>query len=112
MISFLLTIRRFFHGFFHAFKKSYFKTLLVLTITILISGTIFYSTVEGFSVLDALYFSVVTLTTVGHPTLGPVTAFGKIFTMLYIMTGLGLIMGFIYTLGSGIVQSKGNDEGE
>jgi len=65
-----------------------------------------------FSVLDALYFSVVTLTTVGHPTLGPVTAFGKIFTMLYIMTGLGLIMGFIYTLGSGIVQSKGNDEGE
>jgi voltage-gated potassium channel len=42
-----------------------FRSLVYLVLITLLAGTIFYSLVEGWSVVDALYFSVTTLTTVG-----------------------------------------------
>nr|7OQ1_A Chain A, Potassium channel protein [Bacillus cereus ATCC 14579]7OQ1_B Chain B, Potassium channel protein [Bacillus cereus ATCC 14579] len=78
-------------------KDKEFQVLFVLTILTLISGTIFYSTVEGLRPIDALYFSVVTLTTVGSELM-PQTDFGKIFTILYIFIGIGLVFGFIHKL--------------
>ncbi len=47
---------------------------------------------------DALYFSVVTLTTVGDKDFSSQTDFGKIFTILYIFIGIGLVFGFIHKL--------------
>ncbi len=61
----------------------------------LASGTLFYWNVEGWGILDALYFSVITLTTVGYGDLASTTAAGKVFTMLYIFVGLGIILGFV-----------------
>ncbi|WP_269719693.1 MULTISPECIES: potassium channel family protein [Bacillus] len=62
---------------------------------VLLSGTLFYSGVESMSKVDALYFSVMTITTIGHPTLAPITTMGKIFTMIYACVGIGLIFAFI-----------------
>ena len=45
--------------------------------------------------MDAFYFSVTTLTTVGLGDLAPSTTFGKLFTTVYIFAGLGLIAGFV-----------------
>ena len=42
-----------------------FRTLLGLVFFTLLSGTIFYSLQEGWSIVDAFYFSVTTLTTAG-----------------------------------------------
>jgi voltage-gated potassium channel len=42
-----------------------------------------------------LFFSVVTLTTVGYGDLVPSTAAGKVFTILYILVGIGIILGFV-----------------
>ncbi|ANU14525.1 Potassium channel protein [Planococcus halocryophilus Or1] len=95
MISFILTLRRMLKAFFQLIKDKEFQVLLGLTAVILLSGTIFYSTVEGFTVVDALYFSVATLTTVGSATLEPVTDFGKIFTILYMITGIGVMLSLI-----------------
>ena len=53
---------------------------------------------EGWSVLDSFYLSVTTLTTVGFGEPAPATAAGKIFTILYIFVGLGVIGGFINVL--------------
>lgn len=69
--------------------------LLSLTAVILMSGTFFYSGVEGFSKIDALYFSVATLTTVGSANLEPSTDFGKIFTVIYMISGIGIMLGLI-----------------
>ncbi|KYG37989.1 transporter [Bacillus gaemokensis] len=63
-----------------------------------ISGGSFHSTVEGLRIIDALYFSVVTLTTVGYGDFSPQTDFGKIFTIFYICIGIGLVFGFIHKL--------------
>jgi len=75
-----------------------FRTLLALVVSLLVSGTVFFTLVEGWSVLDSFYFSVTTLTTVGFGDPAPATAAGKIFTILYIFVGLGVIGGFINVL--------------
>ncbi|MGI2328339.1 potassium channel family protein [Planococcus sp. YIM B11945] len=95
MISFILTLRRMLKAFFQLMKDKEFQVLFFLTAVILISGTIFYSSVEGFSIIDALYFSVATLTTVGSANLEPSSDFGKIFTIVYMISGIGVMLGLI-----------------
>jgi hypothetical protein len=55
--------------------------------TLLVIGTVFYSVVEGWSPLDSLYFSMITLTTVGYGDLTPSTPASRSFTVLYILVG-------------------------
>lgn len=58
-------------------------------------GAVFYRFQEGLSWLDAVYFTVITLTTVGYGDFSPQTPGGKIFTIFYILVGLGIIAGLI-----------------
>jgi voltage-gated potassium channel Kch len=44
--------------------------------------------------LDALYFSVITLSTVGYGDIGPTTTVSKVFTMVYILFGLSIFASF------------------
>ncbi len=76
-------------------KDKKYRTLSLSTLFILINGTIFYHVIERLSWIDALYFSVITLTTVGYGDISPQTNIGKLFTILYILIGLGIIFGFI-----------------
>ncbi|WNC17489.1 potassium channel family protein [Brevibacillus brevis] len=110
MISLLITVRHLIRSFFHAMRDKEFLGLLLLTLTTLLSGTIFYSTVEGFHWLDALYFSVTTLTTVGYGDLSPKTELGKVFTILYLFTGLGIIFGFVRKLTEARTNRKGEED--
>ncbi|WP_211745125.1 potassium channel family protein [Paenibacillus sp. Marseille-Q4541] len=103
MISFLLTLKRLLKGLFHGLKDKRFLALFTLTIATLLSGTIFYSSVENMSYMDALYFSAVTLTTIGHPTLAPETTFGKMFTIIYMFAGIGITFAMIARITLGIV---------
>lgn len=80
------------------FKDPKFKALLVIVIALLLTGTIFYSAVEKWSLLDSLYFCVTTLSTVGLGDLSPKTDIGKIFTIVYIIVGVGTLLSFITVL--------------
>jgi len=53
-------------------------------------GTVFFHFVEGWSWLDAYFFTVVTLSTVGYGSLVPATVAGKIGTTVLIFVGLGV----------------------
>jgi voltage-gated potassium channel len=53
-------------------------------------GTIFYKIVEHWTWLDALYFSVIALSTVGFGDVTPETRLGKLFTIFYIVVGIGI----------------------
>lgn len=111
MISFLLTLKRLLKGLFHGFKDKRFLALLTLTLATLLSGTLFYSSVENMSYVDALYFSAVTLTTIGHPTLAPGTTFGNLFTIIYMFAGIGITIAMIARITLGIVfPEKLSDE--
>ena len=80
------------------FQDEEYRDLLVTTIIILAIGTVVYHYLEGWNYLDSLYFSVVTLTTIGYGDFHPVTDMGKLFTIFYIVVGIGMILGFINTV--------------
>ncbi|MFN0049431.1 MAG: potassium channel family protein, partial [Cytophagales bacterium] len=67
-----------------------YRNLLFTTIVILGIGTVFYHFAENWSWIDALYFCVVTLTTIGYGDFSPRTELGKIFTIGYILLGIGI----------------------
>jgi hypothetical protein len=79
-------------------KEPEFRGLFWSVLLILFTGTWFYHQVEGWGWLDSLYFSVITLTTVGYGDFSPQTAVGKIFTVVYIILGLGLLSSFVLLL--------------
>jgi voltage-gated potassium channel len=79
-------------------KDDEYRDLLFTTIIIIITGTLVYHFVEGWSYIDSLYFSVVTLTTIGYGDFAPQTYEGKLFTILYIVVGIGMILSFINTV--------------
>ncbi|AJS60523.1 potassium channel family protein [Paenibacillus sp. IHBB 10380] len=106
MLSFIITLKRLLGGLWHAFKKKNFQVLFVLIIFMLLSGTIFYVKEEGLSIVDALYFCVVTLSTVGHPSFEPQTSLGKVFTMVYIIAGTGLFLGLVAHIAYAIFQAN------
>tara|TARA_Y100001956_G_C4013305_1_gene138653 strand:- start:59 stop:391 length:333 start_codon:yes stop_codon:yes gene_type:complete len=72
--------------------------LVISTVITLLMGTCVYHFIEGWRWLDAIYFSVMTLTTVGYGDFSPATDFGKIFTIFYALTGIGLMFSFINEL--------------
>ncbi len=95
MGSFFITIYRFGHAIARGLKDREFRRLFVFVIAILMSGTLFYHFAEGWSYVDSIYFSVTTLTTVGYGDLHPTGDGSKIFTIIYIFVGIGIILGFV-----------------
>jgi voltage-gated potassium channel len=70
------------------------KLILGSVAVLLAVGTVVYSVLEGWTLLDSLYFSVVTLATVGYGDLSPTTDVAKLFTIGYILTGIGIVAAF------------------
>ncbi len=79
-------------------KDPEYRDLLFTTIVILSMGSVIYHYLEGWSWIDSFYFSVITLTTIGYGDFSPQTDAGKVFTMFYIVIGLGIILSFINTV--------------
>ncbi len=115
MIEFFLTTLRLLRAITSAWRRDpQFRSLVFLVVITLLGGTIFCTLEEGWSVVDAFYFSVTTLTTVGFGDLAPATTFGKLFTVVYIFAGLGLIVGFINTVAQETLshRSRGRSSSE
>ena len=74
------------------------RILAVTATATLAVGTVAYSALEGWSLVDSLYFSVVTLATVGFGDLTPTTDVAKLFTVGYILIGLGILAAFVSEL--------------
>ncbi|NJN80974.1 MAG: two pore domain potassium channel family protein [Caldilineaceae bacterium] len=80
------------------FKDPRHRSLLSWVVIILATGTIFYHRIEGWSLTNSFYFSVVTLATVGYGDLSPTTTAGKLFTTLYLFFGISIFLAFISML--------------
>ena len=86
---------RFLAAIWSGLRDPEFRALLLAVVGLLGSGTWVYHRFEGWSVLDSLYFSVITLTTVGYGDLSPTRPGTKIFTMVFIIVGIGILLAFI-----------------
>ena len=71
-----------------------FRLAGVAAASILVIGATFFHYMEKLSWLDAFYFSTITLTTVGYGDITPTTSAGKLFTMFYIVIGIGILATF------------------
>lgn len=88
----------FFKAILNFLADKQYRDLLITSLIILTFGTFTYRYLEGWGYVDSLYFSVITLTTVGYGDFSPQTTGGKIFTIFYIFIGLGMILSFLQTL--------------
>jgi hypothetical protein len=77
---------------------------VVAIVVYLAVGSISYSYVfESWSIVDSLYFSMVTFTTVGYGDLYPSTGAGQLFTAVYSLTGISFWGLAIAEIGSRFV---------
>ena len=93
-------------------SKILFYIVAVLGVLIFgTAGTYIIGSHGGFSVninspLTALYFTIVTLSTVGYGDIVPVSAAARIFVIILIVSGLTILLSAITFLGSDFMNSK------
>jgi voltage-gated potassium channel len=72
----------------------------------LVFGTIGFYVIEGWSILDSLYVAVQTVTTVGYGDRTPATQNGRIFSTVFMLAGVGVVLYALTTTVHLIVQSE------
>lgn len=70
---------------------------LVLIVVVIFFGTAGYVILEQWSLLDALYMTIITITTVGYREVHDLSDTGRVFTLVLIVSGVGTIL---YTLNN------------
>ncbi len=89
-----------FQSTWHVLKDRKYRRLTITTLTVLGIGTVFFHLVENWRWLDALYFSVVSLLTVGYGDFTPQKDISKIFIIIYLITGIGILLSFLEAVTS------------
>ncbi len=87
-----------------AFSDERVRILLAMTAILITGASVFYRWVEGWGWLDSVYFSVITIATVGYGDFSPQTALGKLFTIFYVLCGLGLFVATATAIADRIVS--------
>jgi hypothetical protein len=91
MISFFINLYRLLAATVYGLRKDdEFRALMALLLLLLVGGAFFYRGVEGWSVLDAIYFCVMTMSTVGYGDLVPTSPMSKIFTIVFTVLSIGI----------------------
>lgn len=98
MLSTIVATTRFLRALITAAWDPASRGIVILAVATLLTGTFFYRWAEGWGFVDALYFSVVTLTTIGYGDLLPTTTGAKLFTIIYSLIGIGIIAAFVTSL--------------
>jgi len=75
-----------------------FRLPLVLTVFIMLIGTIGYMVIDGFPLMDAIYQTGITFTTVGFGEIQPISDMGRIFTITLIIFGF-----VVFSIAVGII---------
>ena len=77
-------------------RRQFFFSL-VLIVLVIVTGTAGYVVIEKWSLLDAIYMTVTTITTVGYREVHDLSTAGRVFTLFLIVFGVGTIL---YTLNN------------
>jgi voltage-gated potassium channel len=71
---------------------------------VVLSGILWYKIVEGWTWLDAVYMSVITLATVGFSEVNPLGARGRLFTIILILMGVVVIAYILNCFTEALIQ--------
>ena len=87
-------------------KRWSFLTFVLVFIFVLLGVSHIYCMVEGWNYLDSIYFTVVTLTTIGYGDIAPITNAGKILTIFASFFGIAMVFYMISVIGSYLFERK------
>jgi voltage-gated potassium channel len=73
---------------------------------VVVVGTVGYSLIEGWSLLDSVYMTVITIFTVGFGEVHPLSNAGSVFTLVLIFGGVGTILYGIGTMVEFVVGGQ------
>jgi voltage-gated potassium channel len=69
-------------------------------------GAMGFHLIEGWSILDSLYAAAQTVTTVGYGDVTPATRSGRLFAMVFMLGGVGVVLYALTATVHAIVQSE------
>lgn len=110
LISLISILRRFLKVMRAGWSDGEFRGLSILLGSWVALGTLIYSVREGWSIVDSLYFSVMTLTTIGYGDLSPTTSWMRFYTVVYAIMGIGLFVAFNARLAQFAFESRRHDD--
>ena len=87
------------------------QALLGIASVVVAVGAVFYRFVEDLVWVDSIYFSVITLTTVGYGDFSPTTTTGKVFTIFYVLAGIGIFVAVVTEVGAHLIEERKQGEG-
>ena len=79
---------------------------MVAVLVVIAFGAAGFYLIEGWSILDSLYVAVQTVTTVGYGDRTPATQNGRIFSTVFMLAGVGVVLYALTTTVHAIVQSE------
>lgn len=74
--------------------KLHFRLTAAVSFAVLAAGSVIFHLIEHFSWVNSLYFCTATLTTVGYGDIVPKTDAGKLFDVVYMLVGIGILANF------------------
>jgi voltage-gated potassium channel len=83
-----------------------FITGAVALVSLLLIGTVGYSLIEGWSLFESFYMTIITLSTVGYSEVSPMSSSGRLFTSILILVGLGAVF-YTVTAAFGYLVEQG-----
>ena len=101
-------LRRMLRAMKYSAKDEHFAVVAGAAATLILVGTVVYSLGEGWNVVDGFYFAVCTLTTssIADPNLTLTHGSLKLFTVFYVLTGIGILVELARELGVGFVKER------
>ena len=82
------------------------RIVLMAVLATIAFGTVAFHLLEGWSILDSLYVTVQTLTTVGFGDITPRTGLGRVFATGFMMIGVGVVLYALTSTVQSIVHSE------
>lgn len=69
-------------------------------------GTVVYHALEKWSWIECLYFSTYSLTTVGYGDFAPTNDASRLFTVFYLLTGVGAVVASLGVIGARYLEIR------
>ena len=88
-------------------RSGFILSILPLVLLVL-AGTAVYAWLEGWSLIDALYATVITVTTIGYGDLAPLTSAGRLFSVFFTIAAVGFAGYAISTLAVIVIEYQMN----
>jgi voltage-gated potassium channel len=87
-------------------NRARIRIVLIAVLAAIAVGTVVFHLLEGWSILDSLYVTAQTVTTVGFGDITPRTTPGRVFATVFMMVGVGIVLYALTSIVQSIVHSE------